>query len=301
MTVRVPAKVNLYLGVGTRRRDGYHDLANVFQAVSLYDEVSATPGPGLSVKVVGDTSAGVPADADNLAVRAALALAEATGAVPAARLTITKMIPVAGGMAGGSADAAGALLACNEMWGTGCSRQDLMRIARGVGADVPFMFVGGTALGAGRGDRLTPVLGRGTYNWVLGFAATGLSTAAVYDELDTIRGDAIVPEPAAPDAVMSALRSGDPAALGEVLSNDLEQAAVQLQPALKRTLETGLELGALGAIVSGSGPTCAFLCGTSDDAVALAASLAGAGVCRSTRVAQGPVGGARLVEGGAAR
>src|SRR3954470_2310529 len=162
VTVRVPAKVNLYLGVGTLRPDGYHELANVFQAVSLYDEVTAAPGPGLSVRVDGEHAEGVPTDSPNLALRAAAALAEATGADPAVRLSITKAIPVQGGMAGGSADAAGALVACDALWETGCARDDLTELAAELGADVPFAMTGGTALGTSRGDQLTPVLGRGT-------------------------------------------------------------------------------------------------------------------------------------------
>lgn len=298
--VRVPAKVNLYLGVGTLAADGYHELANVFQAVSLYDEVVASPGPGLSVRVEGEYVEGVPTDSSNLALRAASALAAATGADPAVRLSITKSIPVQGGMAGGSADAAGALVACDVLWGTGVGREAMLEIAATLGADVPFALTGGTALGTRRGDRLTPVLARGSYQWVLAIADGGLSTADVYAEIDRQRADRVLPEPHAPEALMTALRAGDPVALGRALGNDLTPAALRLRPQLRRTLDAGRELGVLGALVSGSGPTCAFLCRTEEDAIRIAAALPGEGVCRSTRRVHGPVAGARVLDGGSA-
>jgi 4-diphosphocytidyl-2-C-methyl-D-erythritol kinase len=295
--VRVPAKVNLYLGVGALRPDGYHELANVFQAVSLYDEVTAAPGPGVSVKVDGEFAAGVPTDSTNLAAQAAALLAESTGADPAVRLTITKSIPVQGGMAGGSADAAAALLACDVLWGTDLGRDGLVELAASLGADVPFALTGGTALGTERGDRLTSVLARGSYHWVLAIADAGLSTAEVYAELDRLRADRVLPEPKAPEALMSALRAGDAMALGHAIGNDLTAAAVKLRPQLSRTLDAGRELGVLGALVSGSGPTCAFLCKSDEDAVRVAAALPAEGVCQSTRLVHGPVPGARIVDG----
>jgi 4-diphosphocytidyl-2-C-methyl-D-erythritol kinase len=299
VTVRVPAKVNLYLGVGALRPDGYHELANVFQAVSLYDEITATPGPGVSVRVDGDFTTGVPTDSTNLAAKAALLVAETTGTDPAVRLTITKHIPVQGGMAGGSADAAGALLACDALWGTNLSRGDLLDLAATLGADVPFALTGGTALGTNRGDQLTPVLARGTYHWVLAIADGGLPTAAVYAELDRLRADRIVPEPKASEALMSALRAGDAPALGKALTNDLSAASIALRAGLRRTLDAGRELGVLGALISGSGPTCAFLCRSEKDAVRVAAALPAEGVCASTRRVHGPVPGSRIVESGA--
>jgi 4-diphosphocytidyl-2-C-methyl-D-erythritol kinase len=294
VTARVPAKINLYLGVGALRDDGYHELANVFQAVSLYDEVTAAPGPGLSLKVEGDFAEGVPTDMSNLAMQAAELLAEKAGVDAAARLSITKSIPVEGGMAGGSADAAGALLACDALWGTALGRDELVELGAQLGADVPFALTGGTALGTSRGDRLTSVLARGTYHWVLAFADAGLSTAAVYAEIDRQRAERVLPEPSAPESLMTALRAGDPIALGHAIANDLTPAAVALRPQLTRTLEAGRELGVLGALVSGSGPTCAFLCRDDDDAVRVAAALPADGVCQSTRRVHGPVAGARL-------
>jgi 4-diphosphocytidyl-2-C-methyl-D-erythritol kinase len=301
VTVRVPAKVNLQLSVGPRRPDGYHDLANVFQAISLHDEVTACPADELSLVVEGVGSAtdvsGVPTGRDNLAVRAAVALAARVGVEPTVALRIRKAIPVAGGMAGGSADAAGALVACDALWGTALSRAELDELAAGLGADVPFALLGNTALGVARGDRLSEVLGRGLFHWVLAVDPEGLSTAAVYAECDRLRNGAPVPDPVADPALMSALRAGDAEALGKALSNDLQPAALSLRPSLARTLAAGQELGVLGAVVSGSGPTCAFLVADAEAALDVAVGLSALGVCRDVRRATGPVPGARVISG----
>ena len=296
VTVRAPAKVNLHLSVGRRRSDGFHDLTTVFQAVGLYDEVDATPADALSVTVTGEGADSVPTDGSNLAVRAAALLGMETGRTAAVALTIRKGIPVAGGCAGGSADAAAALVACDALWGTGLSRSDLAGLAAKLGSDVPFSLHGGTALGTGRGEQLTPVLGSGSYSWVLALADGGLSTPDVYAELDRQRETGPVSVVSDASAVLSALRGGDAVALGLALTNDLQNAAVALRPSLRLLLDTGTDLGALGGLVSGSGPTVAFLARNDDHAVALAAALAGQGVCRSVRRADGPVPGARVVE-----
>ncbi|HKA68775.1 MAG TPA: 4-(cytidine 5'-diphospho)-2-C-methyl-D-erythritol kinase [Actinomycetes bacterium] len=216
---------------------------------------------------------------------------------PGVHLHIRKGIPVAGGMAGGSADAAATLVACNELWGTNLGRAELVEIAAGIGADVPFALVGGTAVGIGRGDRLTPALVRGIYHWVFALADEGMSTAAVYAESDRIRetDGGLAAAPRAAEDLMIALRNGDPAALGKALTNDLEPATLVLRPQLRLTLQTGLEHGALGGIVSGSGPTCAFLVADAERALDLAVTLSAAGVCRTVRRATGPVHGARIV------
>ena len=296
VTVRAPAKVNLHLSVGRRRSDGFHDLTTVFQAVGLYDEVDATPADALSVTVTGEGADTVPTDGSNLAVRAAALLGMETGRTAAVALTIRKGIPVAGGCAGGSADAAAALVACDALWGTGLSRSELAGLAAKLGSDVPFSLHGGTALGTGRGEQLTPVLGSGSYSWVLALADGGLSTPDVYAELDRQRETGPVSVVSDASAVLSALRGGDAVALGLALTNDLQNAAVALRPSLRLLLDTGADLGALGGLVSGSGPTVAFLARNDDHAVALAAALAGQGVCRSVRRADGPVPGARVVE-----
>jgi 4-diphosphocytidyl-2-C-methyl-D-erythritol kinase len=306
VTVRVPAKVNLQLAVGPARADGYHRLATVFHAVSLFDEVTVRAADQTALTVTGEDAAAVPADASNLAWRAADALARFTGRDDAGvEIQISKRIPVAAGLAGGSADAAAALVACNELWQAGLSQRELAGLGAELGSDVPFALMGGTAVGRGRGEQLTPALAAGTYHWALAFGLTGLSTASVYATCDRLRaaraaaGDAPpAPEPQLSHPLMTALRSGDPAAVGPLLSNDLQPAALSLQPELRRTLAAGREYDALGAIVSGSGPTCAFLARDARHARELAVAITGAGVCRAVARASGPVPGAAVVRDG---
>lgn len=295
MVVRAPAKVNLHLSVGPLREDGYHDLATVFHAVALYDELTAAPAEELTVEVRGEGASSVPTDDGNLAVRAVRLLAQETGNDPAVALALDKGIPVAGGCAGGSADAAAALVACDALWGTGMSREDLAALGAQLGSDVPFALFGGTALGAGRGESLTSVLCTGAYAWVLALADGGLSTPAVYGELDRLRAEGPPTVAGDPAETLAALRTGDAVALGRVLSNDLQDAALSLRPELGRVLEAARGLGALGAVVSGSGPTVALLAHDEVHAAALGQALLAEGVCRSVRVAGGPAAGARVV------
>lgn len=295
VTVRAPAKVNLHLSVGPRRPDGFHQLTTVFHAVGLFDEVTVTRADGLSIRVEGESADQVPTDRSNLAVRAVLALAERTGVDPDVDVLISKGIPVAGGCAGGSADAAAALIACDLLWEVGLTRTELWEISAELGSDVPFSLHGGTALGTGRGQRLNPVLGGGSYSWVLALAEGGLSTPHVYDELDRQRQQGPVSVMGDPAEVLVALRLGTPEALGRALSNDLQPAAIALKPELRKLLSSGEDLGALGGVVSGSGPTVAFLARDASHATALAAALAADGVCRTVRVADGPVPGARVI------
>jgi len=306
VTVRVPAKVNLQLGVGPLRDDGYHDLVNVFHAVSLADEVTAVPSERLQVSVEAAPRsrvdvAGVPSGRGNLAARAALLVAARLGVEPQAALRIRKAIPVAGGMAGGSADAAAALVACARLWDDRedplLGRAELLELAAELGSDVPFALVGGTAVGLGRGERLTPALTRGTFHWVFALAEGGLSTPAVYDECDRLRA-ARGERPRSPkvsEELMTALATGDAKGLGGALTNDLQPAALLLKPALRRTLAAGRDLGALGALVSGSGPTCAFLAESDEHAADLEAGLDAAGVAAALVRAHGPVSGATII------
>jgi 4-diphosphocytidyl-2-C-methyl-D-erythritol kinase len=296
VTVRVPAKVNLALAVGGPRADGYHELATVFHALSLYDDVTARPADQMRITVEGPQADLVPLDATNLAVRAALLLARRTGVDDGVHLHIRKGIPVAGGMAGGSADAAATLLACDVLWHTGLSRDDLGGLAAELGSDVPFGLVGGTAVGTGRGERLTPALARGLYHWVIALSDGGLSTPTVYAEIDRLRAGKVLPQPRVSDALMQALRSGDPVALGAALSNDLQPAALSLAPHLERTLAVGADTGALGALVSGSGPTIAFLVDGPESAMDLSVALTASGVAADVRRAHGPVPGARVID-----
>ncbi len=295
---RVPAKINLHLGVGPLREDGYHDLNTVFYALSLYDDVTVRAADAGSVSVTGESAHEVPGDPSNLAARAVAALADYAD-VPdrEVAIAIEKQIPVAGGMAGGSADAAGALVAAARLWRLDVAREVLMELAAGLGSDVPFALLGGAALGTGRGEKLLPVLHRGELHWVIVVSKTGLSTPAVYRELDRLRAGRgeTVPPPERPDALIQALAVGDPYAVAPLLHNDLQPAALSLQPLLRRTLRAGAEAGALAGLVSGSGPSCAFLCADADAAVAVAAELSGLGVAKAVRTAYGPVPGARLI------
>ncbi|MFG2223961.1 4-(cytidine 5'-diphospho)-2-C-methyl-D-erythritol kinase [Streptomyces sp. NPDC048644] len=295
VTVRVPAKVNVQLAVGAARPDGFHDLANVFLAVGLYDEVTATPADTLRITADGRGADQIPLDRTNLAARAAELLAARHGIAPDVHLHLAKDIPVAGGMAGGSADAAGALLACDTLWSTHASRDELLDICAELGSDVPFSLVGGAALGQGRGELLTPLTVGGTFHWVFAVADGGLSTPAVYREFDRLTRGTEVPAPEASPAILAALKSGDAGALADALTNDLQAAAVSLRPSLTATLDAGTEAGALAALVSGSGPTTAFLVKDQEAAQRVAAALTASGTCRAVRTAVAPAPGATVL------
>lgn len=297
---RAPGKINVFLKVGELMDDGYHELATAFQAVSLYEDVRAYPASDFSVGFSGpiDTSS-LAVDGSNLAIKAARMLARKAGYRRGVRLEIEKHVPIAGGMGGGSADAAATLLACDALWGTELSRDELLGMAAKLGADVPFALTGGTAIGTGKGDRLSPALAKGTFHWVLAIAEFGMSTPDVYRALDSHRerhAQDIFPAVAQPtvDAeVLQALRAGDARQLAEALHNDLQAAALHLAPGLGSILELGEQMGALAGIVSGSGPTVAFLAPDADTALELQVSLSASrlNVLRVT----GPVHGARLL------
>lgn len=295
VTVRAPGKVNLYLAVGDRREDGYHELTTVFQAVSLLDEVTVRNADVLSLELVGEGADKLPTDERNLAWRAAELMADHVGRAPDVSIFIDKSIPVAGGMAGGSADAAAVLVAMNSLWELNVPRRDLRMLAARLGSDVPFALHGGTALGSGRGEELATVLSRNTFHWVLAFADSELLTPAVFAELDRLRKAGDPERLAGPGPVLAALAAGDAEQLAPLLGNEMQAAALSMQPALRRALRAGVEAGALAGVVSGSGPTCAFLCASAASAVDVGTELSGAGVCRTVRVASGPVAGARVV------
>ncbi len=295
--VRVPAKINLHLGVGPIRPDGYHELTTVYHAISLFDEVSARRGDQLTLTMEGEGAGVLAMDDSNLAIRAAQMLAKTTGVPAHARLHLRKQIPIAGGLAGGSADAAAALVACDALWGTGLTRDELATVGAEIGSDVPFLVLGGTALGTGRGEVISPVLARPTtWHWVVAISETGLSTPEVYREVDRQRAALLAP-PAleAPDDLMAALRQKDPEVLAAALGNDMEAAAISLRPELARTLETGMQAGALAAMISGSGPTCIYLAADAGHADYVAAAITAAEVCRNVLVATGSVPGARVI------
>lgn len=298
--VRAPGKINVYLEVGGRQDDGYHELATAFQAVSLYEDVVATPSDAFTIAVSGTVDLdGVPADGRNLALRAARLLASEAGYEGGVHLDVHKQVPVAGGMGGGSADAAAALLACDALWDTRLTGAELHRLAARLGADVPFALKGGTAVGTGRGDELNPALARGRFDWVLVVSEEGVSTPKVYGELDAHRErhrvdiGPVITRPSVDADVLHALRAGDAAMLAAALRNDLQVATLRLRPDLAAVLELGEASGALAGLVSGSGPTVAFLCATPEHAAELRTVLETAG--HAALHVHGPVPGARVV------
>lgn len=298
VTVRVPAKVNLQLSVGPREADGFHGLVSVFQAISIYDDVTLTkthPGDGITISIIGDHTHGVPEDHSNLAAKAAQLMAQEFDIDIDAHIEVKKSIPVAGGMAGGSADAAAVIVGIDALYHLGATRDEMLDIGAKLGSDVPFMINGGTAIGQGRGDQLTAALSRGTYHWVLALSTVGLSTPAVYTECDRLRAGQEIAAPQTSDLLMQALLAADPKSVGAALVNDLQAAACSLRPALDLVLEVGRDYGALGAIVSGSGPTVAFLVSDEEQGLDLAVALTASGVVGSVARAQGPVHGAKVI------
>ncbi|TSA21355.1 MAG: 4-(cytidine 5'-diphospho)-2-C-methyl-D-erythritol kinase [Actinomycetales bacterium] len=299
VVVRVPAKINLQLAVGPLGSDGFHEVTTVFQAISLFDDVSIKFAPensGIALTLSGATASGVPVDDENLAVRAAKLMADKFDLTTNLAIHLKKEIPVAGGMAGGSADAAGIIVAMDSLFDIGLSRDEMEAIASQLGSDVPFGISGGVAIGRGRGDQLTPALNRGNYHWVLALSGQGLSTPAVYQECDRLREGLDIANPQVSDSMMQALRAGDATALGLALSNDLQAAACSLRPALRLVLDVGRDYGALGGIVSGSGPTVAFLAEDEEKSLDLTVALSSSGVVAGVERASGPVHGARVIE-----
>lgn len=295
VTVRAAAKFNLHLGVGPLRADGYHPLATAYHAIGLYDDVTVRSAPTWEVAVAGEAHIAlgeVPTGEDNIAVRAGRLLADHHGLSAAARIEIHKGIPVAGGLAGGSADAAATLLALDRLWSLSTSDEDLLALAARLGSDVPFALVGGTALGRGRGEIVDPVADNGSWWWVVVGNAVGLSTPAVYRAFDEHVADAA--EPHVPEALLAALEKGDPALLAEALGNDLQEPALTLRPDLRRTFEDAAEAGALTAQLSGSGPTVLLLARDAVDAREVAGRMRDKGH-DLVWTATGPVAGAHVV------
>jgi len=295
VTVKVPGKVNIYLGVGPREFSGYHELATIFQAVGIYDEVTVSAADSLVISGLGPFADRIPTDETNLAWKAAELVARACGEEPNIHIQIDKSIPIAAGMAGGSADAAAVLVACDAYWNAGIPRDQLDAMAATLGSDVPFMLHGGCALGIGRGDVLSPVMTRGSFHWVFAIFDEGLSTAQIYEKTDDMRGLEFEDEPEVPTELLSALARGDAPALGRLLHNDLQLAATTSRPQLGRVLEQGIDLGALGAIISGSGPTCAFLVRDESSAIDLVVALKASGLVDDVLRTHGPVHGARVI------
>jgi 4-diphosphocytidyl-2-C-methyl-D-erythritol kinase len=299
VVARVPAKVNLQLSVGPLGGDGFHEVTTVFQAISLFDDVTvatALEGDGIKISITGQTSSGVPADSSNLAVKAAELMIKNYDLPADLIIKLKKEIPVAGGMAGGSADAAGVIVGLDSLFELGLSRDEMEIVGSKIGSDVPFSICGGVAIGTGRGDQITPALSKGSYNWVLALSGQGLSTPSVYQECDRLREGLSISAPLVSEPLMQALRAGDAKALGKALTNELQPAACSLRPALRLVLDVGIDYGALGGIVSGSGPTVAFLVSDDEHAMDLTVALSASGVVSSVVRATGPAHGARIIE-----
>jgi 4-diphosphocytidyl-2-C-methyl-D-erythritol kinase len=295
LTVRAAAKINLHLGVGAVRPDGYHPLATVYQAIGLYDDVSVADAPAWSVSVEGADHVAlpeVPHDSSNIAIRAGLALAAHHGLRRTARIEIYKGIPVAGGLAGGSADAAATLVALDRLWSLHSTDEELLAIAGALGSDVPFALLGGSATGHGHGEIVAPLVDSGAWWWVVVGSSAGLSTPAVYRHFDQLGG--AVEEPEVPPALVSALRTGDVELLAASLGNDLQIPALDLRPDLRRTFADGAAAGALATLLSGSGPTVLLLCRDGDHAREVAAGMAERGHDRCWP-APAPVAGAHPI------
>ena len=299
VTARVPAKVNLQLSVGPLGSDGFHEVTTVFQAISLFDDVTvatAQKGEGIKISITGQTSGGVPTDNSNLAVKAAQLMIKNYDLPEDLVIKLKKEIPVAGGMAGGSADAAGVIVGLDSLFELGLSRDVMESVGSKIGSDVPFSICGGVAIGTGRGDQITPALAKGSYNWVLALSGQGLATPSVYQECDRLREGLSIAPPVVSELLMQALRAGDAKALGRALTNELQTAACSLRPALRLVLDVGVDYGALGGIISGSGPTVAFLVSDDEHAMDLTVALSSSGVVSSVVRASGPTNGARIIE-----
>jgi 4-diphosphocytidyl-2-C-methyl-D-erythritol kinase len=297
--VSAPAKINLCLGVGEVRPDGYHPLATVYQAVALYDEVVLRPAAtdDLTVSGNGVDVSDVPTGEANLAHRAVRLLADHHDRELTVAMHIRKRIPVAGGLAGGSTDAAAALVGADALFELRTPRHELLELGGQLGSDVPFCIVGGTAMGSGRGEQVTPVMTRGEYWWVIVPDLSGLSTPAVYAEFDRLHERLPVHEPEVADELLAALRAGDAGRVGGSLSNDLQPAALSFRPDLGKLLQVGAESVACGALVSGSGPTTVFLCDTADRAEQVDRVLQHDCGTAPAIIVKGPAHGARVTGG----
>lgn len=262
VTASAPGKINLFFTVGALQPDGFHEVVSIYQALNLRETVSVTAAKEFSLTVSGITE-GVPTDETNLAIKAAKFVSRSPLAIH-----IEKSVPVAGGMGGGSADAAAVVVAASKMLGAKVTASETVAL----GSDVPFAILGGTALGTGRGELLAPLETAGEFHWVLVPAPFGLSTPEVYRTLDELR-----PEPEERDAMplIAALRKGVPSDIAPLLHNDLQQAALHLRPELQETIDALESAGALRAMVSGSGPTILALVESADEAVRIAEACGG--------------------------
>lgn len=297
VSVRVPAKINLQLSVGPLDEAGYHEIVTIFQAISLFDEVTVSKVKAGSeqLSISGDGAEALPTNQENLAFKAVREIAKFVEHPINARIHIDKSIPIAGGMAGGSADAAAVLIAVNHLWKLNLNSEQLIKIASEIGSDVAFLLFGHTQMGQGRGERLNPVLTRGELNWVIATNTGGLATGEVYKTCDMLREGEETVAPAVNKELIQALAAGDIKTVAKNLSNDLQAAALKLKPELRNLLKVGEEYGAIGSLVSGSGPTCIFLAESKKSAQDLVVDLAGSGLAKNVFLATGPVAGAKII------
>jgi 4-diphosphocytidyl-2-C-methyl-D-erythritol kinase len=287
LRARAAAKVNLGLYVGPLRDDGrYHEVVSVLQSIAVWDELEVEVVPeGLGLEVEGE---GLPPDETNLVLVAARELARRSRDLPGARFRLRKGIPISAGLGGGSADGAAALIALDRLWGLHLPSVNLHAMAAEVGSDVPFCVAGGTGVATGRGDKVREVPSRGTTWWVVGIDHERLATEDVYhhfDELDL----GVALDDRWPTELLDALAAGDVQRLAASLYNDLEPAAFDLLPALAKSKQRLLDAGALGAVMSGSGPTMLGLCEDEDHATQVARAARSA--FARTEVTRGPVPG----------
>ena len=261
ITVRCPAKLNLFLEVVGKRADGYHDLDTVMQAIDLCDELHVTPCEDAEELSLACSDPELPTDSGNLVLRAALALREHTGCRKGARFELTKRIPMQAGLGGGSSDAAGALVGLNAAWGLGLATEELRHVAATVGSDVAFFLYGGTARCTGRGEVVEPAPAPAVFHYVLVCPGVGVSTAEAYARLASLT----YPRPRASIVVLAAIADGSFEGTGKGLFNRLEDAALTVRPELRevkqRLAETGLFAG---VAMTGSGSGFFGLCHPSD-------------------------------------
>ena len=253
--LRTNAKLNLFLRVVGTRPDGFHELESIFHGIGLGDdiEIESTDSRGVEIEMTlgPDLAGDLPSPQENLVGRAIQGLIDGGGSNPGVRIRITKRIPIAAGLGGGSGNAAGALVALSELWGMDLEPGDLMSIAARVGSDVPYCVGGGTALAMKRGEALTPLPAPKSFWFVLGVTFREVLTKDIYRAWDTME-----PVDNAGSAPMAfAIGSGEPAEVAILLHNDLERPAFLLMPDLAEKKEAMTEAGALGSSMTGSGPT----------------------------------------------
>jgi 4-diphosphocytidyl-2-C-methyl-D-erythritol kinase len=264
LTLRAPAKVNLFLEVTARRADGYHELRTLLVAVSLFDALTFAPAAAVRLSCSDPTLGAGP---ENLVVRAADLLRRQTGTTAGAAITLTKRIPVAAGLGGGSSDAATALVGLNRLWKLGLGRDELAGLAAELGSDVAFFLRRPAAWCTGRGEVVTPWrLGR-RLHLVLVCPPFGLSTADVYRRLE------VPARPKSGAAVMEAVAAGDADMIGRLLFNRLQAPALALRPELADWLARLKSARPLGCLVSGSGATMFALARDAADARRVATAV----------------------------